>query len=555
MVHTLDGGKTWAAVALPLPAGYSSYSQEAAPLSSPGKLVLHGLAYQTGTQSAAWVTWTSGDAGSSWTVDSFETVGAVSEIRDEAGDLAGYQKIVSSNTGSAPDGLVLEAPGGQTSTFAFSSIQALVPTGSMSLVASARTLSATDAWVTIDACAPSGMMSGIILACYRLLATSDGGKTWRPMLWQPSNGGPTPTPVVPAAPPCCTMNPVSEAQRAREPLTDWLDATHGWAVVGTSLFWTADGGQTWDSGSPLPASGTIQFVDAQHGWLVSSDSSDPGATVYARTPVYRTSDGGKTWTSTDLPTNATDPNWTWAHFVDASHGVVARCPQLIAGQEEVGCATFTTDDGGLTFQGPVTQTYATPITWISSTIGYGIAYTMAAGADQQSGPPLLKLTFDGGRTWTSQTLEAPSGASAWSPPLAMELTPGGSGRLLVRFSIGAAGNTAVGRYETSDGGASWHLAWQAAGSTVPVDTVRVAGANLIGISGTSFWVSSNFGETWKKLGYTPVEVHDFAFVDANTGWLVRAPGYSDSPDALMETTDGGLTWQVVLRAPSIITNP
>jgi photosystem II stability/assembly factor-like uncharacterized protein len=143
----------------------------------------------------------------------------------------------------------------------------------------------------------------------------------------------------------------------------------------------------------------------------------------------------------------------------------------------------------------------------------------------------------------------------WLSPLAMELTPGGSGRLLVQFSYSPAGNTAVGRYETSDGGASWHLAWQASGSTVPVDTVRVAGSNLVGIAGTSFWVSSNFGQTWKKLANTPVEVHDFAFVDATTGWLVRAPGYSDSPDALMETTDGGQTWHVVLNAPSIITNP
>jgi photosystem II stability/assembly factor-like uncharacterized protein len=565
LVHSLDGGKTWVGVALPVPAGYTITSQDAAPSGTAGNRVLHGFASQTGTNASVWVTWASADGGLTWRLDGSEQLSDVVSLQDQmdaamgSGTLAGYGEIAGSNLGirSAYGSLVLEGPDGQTSTFSASALYAFVPKGTTGMLMSAHATSAADAWVTIDTCAPADYFgSGMgFHPCSRLMATTDGGNTWRPMLWQPSAGGPTPTPVVPAAPPCCTMNPVSEAQRAREPLTGWLDATHGWAVVGTSLFWTADGGQTWDSGNPLPASGTIQFVDAAHGWLVASDSSNPGGTVYARTLVYRTLDGGKTWTSTDLPTNATDPNWTWSHFVDTTHGVVARCPQLIAAQDVVDCATFTTDDGGLTFQGPVTKTYATPIAWISSTVGYGIAYTMAAGADQESGPPLLKLTFDGGRTWTSQALETPSGSSVWLSPLAMELTPGGSGRLLVQFSYSPAGNTAVGRYETSDGGASWHLAWQASGSTVPVDTVRVAGSNLVGIAGTSFWVSSNFGQTWKKLANTPVEVHDFAFVDATTGWLVRAPGYSDSPDALMETTDGGQTWHVVLNAPSIITNP
>jgi photosystem II stability/assembly factor-like uncharacterized protein len=564
MVHTLDGGKTWAAVTLPSPSGYSIIGQDAAPSVSNGKLVLHGFANQTATNGSAWVTWTSADGGRTWKLDGFEQLSDVVALQDQmdaamgSGTLAGYGQVVGANKGiqSAFASLVLGEPDGQMSTFSASALYAFVPTGTTGMLMSAHATSATDAWVTIDTCAPANYFgSGLgFHPCSRLMATTDAGKTWRPMLWQPSNGGPTPTPVVPSVPPCCSMNPVSETQREREPLTDWLDATHGWAVVGTSLFWTADGGKTWDSGSPLPASGTIQFIDAQHGWLVPSDSSDPGATVYSRTPVYRTSDGGKTWASTDLPTNATDPNWTWAHFVDTTHGVLARCPQLIAGQEEVACETFTTDDGGLTFQGPVTKTYATPITWISSTIGYGIAYTMAADAGEQSGLPLLKLTFDGGRTWTSQTLEAPPGASAWSPPLAMELTSGGSGRLLVRFGT-ADGAGVVVRYETSDGGASWHLAWRAPDSTVPVSTVRAAGTNLIGVSDENFWVSSDFGQTWKKLANTPVEVHDFAFVDATTGWLVRAPGYSDSPDALMETTDGGLTWHLVLHAPSIITNP
>jgi photosystem II stability/assembly factor-like uncharacterized protein len=348
------------------------------------------------------------------------------------------------------------------------------------------------------------------------------------------------------------MNTVGERQRPREPLTDWLDTAHGWAVVGTSLYWTTDGGQTWDSGSTLPASGTIQFVDAQRGWLVPSDSSDPGSTVYSRTPVYRTSDGGRTWTSTDLPTTTSEPNWTWAHFVDSTHGVIARCPQLIAGQNEADCDAFTTDDGGLTFQGPVKKTYPTPITWLSQAVGYGIAFDFAGGFEQ-SGPPLLNLTFDGGRTWTSQALEKLPGTMPGAFPLAMELTPGGKGRLLVSYGT-SEGKDFWARYETVDGGQSWHIAWHAS-SPAPVYIVRVAGGSLVGMSPSSFWASSDFGVTWKQLAQTPVEVHDFAFVDASTGFVARAPTYTSPPDALLATTDGGRTWHVVLNAPSIVTNP
>ena len=554
LVHSLDGGKTWTAAALPVPSGYEVHIQDAGPSETSGKLVLHGFADQTGTEVSAAVTWTSADQGSTWKLDNFEPVSNVVALQDQmysaigSSTLAGYGQVVGANTGiqSAFSNLVLEEPDGQTSTFAASALYAFVPTGTTGMLESAHATSATDAWVAIDTCAPAHYFgSGLgFRPCHRLMATTDGGKSWRPMLWAPSATGSQPTPVAQQVSPCCTMDPVGERQRTPEPLTGWLDATHGWAVVGTSLYWTVDGGKTWDAGSPLPASGTIQFIDANHGWLVASDSSDSGGAASVRAPVYRTSDGGQTWTSIDLPAPA-QPSWTWAHFTDLAYGVVAQCPQLGAGQDTVECEAYTTDDGGITFQGPVKKTYATPITWLSPAVGYGI--------HTDSNVLVLELSSDGGRTWVSQKLETLPG-TPWCYPLAMELTPGGSGRLAVQCWT-AGTSLELARYETADAGQTWHLAWHGAGPQVRLDVARVVGGGLVAVSSGVFWSSADFGMTWKQLSAADEDVHDFAFVDAATGWMVRAPGYAESPDALLETTDGGLTWHAVLNAPSIVTNP
>jgi photosystem II stability/assembly factor-like uncharacterized protein len=82
--------------------------------------------------------------------------------------------------------------------------------------------------------------------------------------------------------------------------------------------------------------------------------------------------------------------------------------------------------------------------------------------------------------------------------------------------------------------------------------VRVAGDSLIGVSDSSFYSSTDFGQTWKKLAAIPTEVHDFVFTDASNGWQLRAPTYDASPDALLVTTDGGKTWKVVLEEPSAV---
>lgn len=559
LVHTLDGGKTWTRVSVPIPSGYTEGSTSIGwPLGSPPELTLHGNASQgsgTSTKTAG-VTWTSSDDGSTWTIDKVDAApDGISQPPLGVDAHAVY-------SGSSLVSLVFDRPDGQQVTFAASGLYGFVAPGPPVVLISAAAYSSTEAWVTIDSCSYSFSMTSPILhgwqRCPHLLATWDAGTTWHPLLWTFPNA-PTPSPTPPAVPPCCTMDPVYERQVARQPLTGWLDPAHGWAVVGTNLFWTTDGGKSWDSGSTLPASGTIEFLDSLHGWLIATGTSDPVLDEYTRMPVYRTSDGGRTWTETDIPWTSADipnvpdaavtwqgSNWVWGHFADATHGVVARCPHLLAGQIDATCQSYTTDDGGLTFHGPVTRTYATAISWLSPTLGYAVGGLAT---------PVLNVTDDGGRTWTSQPLRTPAGATSWFSSLALAARPGGGWRLLVGYSMDTS--FVLARYETIGSGLNggWNLMWHGPGPAEYLRAARSAGDGLVAVSDAHFWSNSDFGQTWHELASVPTDVHDFEFVDASTGWQVRAPTNPSSPDALLATTDGGMTWNVVLRVPSAITNP
>ncbi|MBM3314499.1 hypothetical protein FJY71_01470, partial [candidate division WOR-3 bacterium] len=81
----------------------------------------------------------------------------------------------------------------------------------------------------------------------------------------------------------------------------WSDATHGWAVAGSSAgggycLWTTNGGTSWQRSAAAPGGTQVQFIDASHGWMLNEGNN-------AR--VGRTTDGGASWTQHNTGTG----NW------------------------------------------------------------------------------------------------------------------------------------------------------------------------------------------------------------------------------------------------------
>jgi photosystem II stability/assembly factor-like uncharacterized protein len=258
--------------------------------------------------------------------------------------------------------------------------------------------------------APSGTVIWALVANTRLFRSTDRGDTWqeRPLQGQPVN-----------------------------PLVSFIDDHEGWlATVGTpatqcqsqsfALSHTADAGATWSS---LTVTGiaaaqcknTVTFSDATHGFVAASDPNSAPV-------VYRTTDGGKNWTSS-------------APFPAGGGSAVGRTPVSlrpfgttlladVSGQN--GQNAYRSTDGGATW------------TYVSTAPGQQdlIAFVTATRWLQISSPGNSKETTDGGATWHAFTTDYSQAA-----PIAPTITFGDAqvGYATVRGAI----------QRTIDGGAHW----------------------------------------------------------------------------------------------------
>ena len=208
-----------------------------------------------------------------------------------------------------------------------------------------------------------------------------------------------------------------------------------WVFInGDHLFRSSDKGDTWTERT-LPQgaspSARIAFVNANDGWLLSSGTSATACSGQAAT-LWRTSDGGATWTNLNATGIDAAQCKDSVAFVDAQRGYIG------AWDANTQPKIYRTTDGGKT--------------WVSSTLPNPPAQRPATFADfgtvvltsaESAAAPSRFYSFrstDGGATWT--------GASA-GPVEGIAIVFISPTRWL---QIGAPSQS----QETTDGGASWH---------------------------------------------------------------------------------------------------
>ncbi|KAF0106877.1 MAG: Uncharacterized protein FD146_2235 [Anaerolineaceae bacterium] len=161
---------------------------------------------------------------------------------------------------------------------------------------------------------------------------------------------------------------------ASEAFSPWYlvfsDSQNGWLMVYlgagmmhnyVALFATHDGGATWtdildpftDGGIQSFSKTDFVFVDAQTGWLTrDSNGVDPIP------HVFRTTDGGVTWTRLDLPAPPQASNlfadyycgtYTINRFSPASVIVAVKCEDIATLETQLNFQ-YATTDGGATWQ-------------------------------------------------------------------------------------------------------------------------------------------------------------------------------------------------------------
>lgn len=347
-----------------------------------------------------------------------------------------------------------------------------------------------------------------------------------------------------------------------------LDATSGWALLlsgsgsavepVTHLMITDDNGASWRDGTPASISvgaAVIDFLDKDHAWVLQ-----PGTA----SSLWRTSDGGRHWTTMALPLNAIFE--AAMSFVDPEVGYLALVSDL--GPDNRPTIFYATTDGGSTWTRlgmipEVPQFWPPERPFVFPTANDGFLVTGTA-----------LQTHDGGRSWTAVEVPTPRDipASA-SPDFHDPVTTASAVMVSVQFAwkTGDTHTYAPGyEYISRDFGQTWTLAWPGAKDSYPRSAAVVVDdttwfrfpdytATIPGDGySKAFSVTHDAGATWTTItAALPTGTHFDAesFSSALQGWAITSkdascpagmscPYSGGVPGQLVETSDGGRTWEV-----------
>ncbi len=340
----------------------------------------------------------------------------------------------------------------------------------------------------------------------------DNGRTWKPytQFGRLPAPGASPTPAPPEA-----------VQPATPDAVAFADATHGIAVgsdATTGYVWrTSDGGATW-SVEPLGAGALRALaVSGQSAWtdlLVCPADAAPGNPSCTGS-IERSDDGGATWAAVG------HANLTSLSFGDATHGFGVGPLPLPASGDTVGgmnTAVYATSDGGATWtplqdDRPCATFDPVSVSFVSATHGWvGCSSVIGAG----SGLKAVMETTDGGRTWSWRArIDFPGGLPdlgsipsfdyLWTIAMAAD----GSG-----FITGQRGST----IRTTDGGRTW--------TSCPPGQFDAFTTSQAAILPGGPWYVVQSG--WLNAGLTTMESRLMRSADLGASWS-QVGGWLPSP--------------------------
>ena len=339
--------------------------------------------------------------------------------------------------------------------------------------------------------------------------------------------------------------------------SDLLPGGFGYALTGSELALTSDAGSNWRDATPPGLAATeiraARFVDSETGFVVGLSGTER-----QRFSLWRTMDGGLTWTSSRLPVPAavdvSAPISVAAP--DGSHWFASLSLQQGLGRPGPG-VLLASSNGGRTWSRRVLPGSGA-IAFTTPTQGW---LAPVAGG--------LFRTRDGGRTWRAATVPAPAGFPS-IPALAELPTFIDATHAVLPVTFRDGTRAAVSFLTSGDSGTTWQTAATVTGSRVPLPTGRVPAAiadatNWLALpDGGSRVVGLVDGKRVRSVatGGLPLtapgfELEDVSFASAATGWAtvsMCAAGTGTKctrSESLYRTRDGGSTW----AALSVPANP
>jgi hypothetical protein len=311
----------------------------------------------------------------------------------------------------------------------------------------------------------------------------------------------------------------------------------GWVLSADALLLTRDGGKTFQKTAvdvPAGSARAASFTDATHGWVAALDGTGIA--------VARTADGGKSWTTSTIPTKARIADLSVA-FGDAERGA------LVAREQTGGAFSmadlYATTDGGVSWRAgiaPVAGRVAVDTAGRIWLAGGALGNELYSSANRGGSWAKARFSLSGG--------EAPQ---AVAPPA----------NGVVPVSVSKGDRSRVGLLTSTDNGASWREtgAVRTATDSAVAPAVSVARDSSVAVAdpagGRLGRVPAANGSTAaatpKSAQGLPAGVSRIGMV-GSAGWALASSGScaGQKQDCvithrLVATTDNGATWHELLR--------
>lgn len=299
--------------------------------------------------------------------------------------------------------------------------------------------------------------------------------------------------------------------------------------------------------------GYIWSIDLGGRNCGSMDSSCKPLQPTNELDLYRTRDGGATWTK--LPSSGVRADG--AYFSDASHGWIFSGSPLTGLN---GYVLYATADGGVSWSQVGGTLPPAPNGWI---YGLGLYHvTFHGDRGWYIGNGFLYTSTDGGRSWAQLGVPTPPGLRGWTVTMYQPSFNGPDGVLPVAYRdpTGADNATAnlIYLFTSHDGGATWVDPRPAPAGFAPVGddlTISILDMKHIWLTSQSASGGDNVqarpsvartsdgGISW-TVTQMPWRILHMIFRDATHGYALDVTGVMDV-NGILSTHDGGATWQRV----------
>ncbi len=345
---------------------------------------------------------------------------------------------------------------------------------------------------------------------------------------------------------------------------DFITPTTGFAGYNGAISWTPDGGVTWQLRCGYPDAPIVfgmDFRDQSVG-LAAGIRTTP----YNDGGIYRTTDGGRTWTLV-FDGYANDVLWLDGQTALAPSGLdVVRSDDagvtwytinfggIWTGAIEFARAGGSTVLGAVSAAGDIWTSMDLGSSWFQVVEGLGVlpANWAISFSDEQHGwvvgaNGLTYRTTDAGQTW--QLLNSGCGDEVHGIDFAAD----------DNFGVAVTHNGFL--FRTRNRGASWDVrrlreTGVVFGRNEGFRAVDVIDSQTVvaGGAGGIVFRSEDAGDTWLSLGY-PYSLHGefeiltIKFTDRLKGWI---GGSHYASDSVYRTNDGGSSWTAVPEVAGLI---